>query len=119
MVSVRREVQLSLFPDDSGFAPPRPDPLEVELLGDLHFCRYCPGGGEWWPADGEFFPINKHAGECGDKCRACLDEDRRANGDKPCIVDGCNEPRATWRVSRCIKHLNEQIEARKKARVGE
>ena len=42
--------------------PPPPDPLEVELLGELIYCFGC---AEWWPADSEFFPFDKRRNKFG------------------------------------------------------
>lgn len=95
--------------------PPEPDPLELELLGDIHYCFGCD---EWWPADAEFFSIDRATGAVRrDRCLACQAEARQKHGLKACIVPGCPNPRAHWRFARCTEHLQEQAANRKRKKV--
>lgn len=51
---------------------PPPPTAEVELLGDLVYCRSCR---EWWPADGEFFSRCQN-GRFRGPCKACEAEQK-------------------------------------------
>lgn len=72
------------------------------------FCRVCK---EWWPADDEFFPRSpRDKSRFRSPCKCCIDERRRAtNETKPCCVPGCNNPRYSWRYSRCWEHRYGQV----------
>jgi hypothetical protein len=92
--------------------PPPPDPVELELLGQMH---YCPSCSSWWPEDDEFFYRDKN-GKCNAPCKACQVESRQKLEGLPCCVKGCQQPRKSIKDARCVQHSREHYYARKAQR---
>lgn len=69
-----------------------------EELGPQQLCRTC---GEWWPADREFFYLDRgRASGMETMCRACWAEyqaNRRAGIHRPVSPTATEERRAIWR----------------------